>query len=98
MSTISNDPPMLNWIYVDKDTMEIKYANKSTSQEHIVGPWLWSGNEKELMLDEKTQWVVVEEESGAWAVYYDEAGDWSDLPEEGRIVDVELERSIIATV
>jgi len=97
VSTISDDPPMLNWIYVDKDTMEVKYGNKTTSQEHLVGPWLWSGNEKELTMDENTRFVVVEEETDAWGVYYDKAGDWSDLPLDGRILDVELERCIIAT-
>jgi len=95
VSTISDDPPMLNWIYVDSNTMEMKHGNKTTSQEHIVGPWEWSENEKELTIEGETQWVIVEEETEAWAVYYDRAGDWSDLPMKGRILDVQLERCVI---
>lgn len=96
VSTISDDPPMLNWIYVDQDTMELKFGNKTTSQEHMIGSWGWSGNERELTMDDHAQFVVVEEDTEAWGVYYDKSGDWSDLPIEGRILDVELERCIIA--
>ncbi|KAI9752332.1 MAG: hypothetical protein M4579_005675, partial [Chaenotheca gracillima] len=28
VSTISDDPPQLNWIYVDAETYEIKYGNR----------------------------------------------------------------------
>ncbi|KAJ7460160.1 hypothetical protein FB451DRAFT_506498 [Mycena latifolia] len=32
VSTISTDPPELNWIYADGDTLELKYGNKSASR------------------------------------------------------------------
>ena len=31
VSQVAVDPPLLNWIYVDKDTMEVKYGNKTAS-------------------------------------------------------------------
>lgn len=39
VSTISDDPPQLNWIYVDQDTYEIKYGNRVEAEPHHVGPW-----------------------------------------------------------
>jgi len=42
VSTIADDPPMLNWIYVDERTLELKYGNRTRSREHHVGPWDWT--------------------------------------------------------
>ena len=39
MTTISDDPPMLNWIYVDKHTLELKHGNRTQSRPHRVGSW-----------------------------------------------------------
>ena len=46
VSTISKDPPMLNWIYVDKNTREVKYGNRTQSRAHIVGSWGWDAGEE----------------------------------------------------
>ncbi|KAF2404881.1 hypothetical protein EJ06DRAFT_501714 [Trichodelitschia bisporula] len=79
VSTISNDPPMLNWIYVDKKTLELRHGNRSTSIEHIVGPWDWSKDERDVILEGFDGFVVVEEEEREdglkWAVYYDRYED-----------------------
>lgn len=39
VSSISLDPPVLNWIYVDAVTREVKYGNRTQSREHVVGSW-----------------------------------------------------------
>ncbi|KAF9885946.1 hypothetical protein FE257_012236 [Aspergillus nanangensis] len=75
VTTISDDPPMLNWIYADKDTHELKYGNRSQSVEHVVGPWDWADEETTITLEEKHALVAVEEEDGSWAVYFDRSGD-----------------------
>ena len=57
VSTISDDPPMLNWIYVDKTTLEVKYGNRTQSRAHRVGSWGWTGKESdngEISYDRKT--------------------------------------------
>ena len=57
VSTISDDPPMLNWIYVDKTTLEVKYGNRTQSRAHRVGSWGWTGKEPddgEISYDRKT--------------------------------------------
>ena len=47
VTTISDDPPMLNWIYVDKHTLELKHGNRTQSREHWVGSWKWTDSEDE---------------------------------------------------
>ena len=81
VSTISNDPPMLNWIYVDKDTLELKYGNRTQSIEHTVGPWDWTADEdgSGVTLDDWEGFVAVKEhempDGLRWALYYDR---WDD--------------------
>jgi hypothetical protein len=72
---VRDDPPLLNWIYVDADTYELKYGNRSASTEHIVGPWDWTNDEKVITLEERSAFYGVEEEEGVWAVYFDVEGD-----------------------
>ncbi|CAI7676611.1 hypothetical protein N7533_010249 [Penicillium manginii] len=69
------NPPLLNWIYADKDTHELRYGNRTQSVEHTVGPWDWTEDEKTLLLEEKNAFYAVEEEEGQWALYYDRDGD-----------------------
>ncbi len=81
VSTISNDPPMLNWIYVDKDTLELKYGNRTQSIEHTVGPWDWTADEdgSGVTLDDWEGFVAVKEQEMPdglkWALYYDRGDD-----------------------
>ena len=37
VTKVRNDPPLLNWIYIDRDTQQVKHANRSGSIEHWVG-------------------------------------------------------------
>jgi hypothetical protein len=72
---VQADPPLLNWIYADKDTYELKYGNRTQSVEHLVGPWDWTQDEKTILLEEKNAFVAVEEAEGEWALYFDRDGD-----------------------
>jgi hypothetical protein len=72
---VSANPPLLNWIYADKDTHELMYGNRTQSVEHFVGPWDWTEDEKTILLEEKDAFYAVEEEEGQWALYYDRDGD-----------------------
>jgi len=81
VSTISNDPPMLNWIYLDKETHELKYGNRSQSIQNVIGPWDWTADEDGagVTLEEWEGFVAVEEKEMPdglkWALYYDR---WDD--------------------
>jgi hypothetical protein len=74
VSSIAPDPPVLNWIYIDKNTLELKYGNRSESVDHIVGPWDWTDDEHRVTIEGHKKgncFAAVEEEDGVWAVYYD---------------------------
>ncbi|KAL1960175.1 hypothetical protein VTO42DRAFT_8718 [Malbranchea cinnamomea] len=104
VSTISNDPPMLNWIYVDKDTYEVKYDNKQGSEGHLLGPWNCTPVEKRLTFDGWEGFAVAEEPAGpgengdedgmVWALYFDvdDNGLQSKVPLDRRVLEVELTR------
>ncbi|KAJ7453503.1 hypothetical protein FB451DRAFT_1050131 [Mycena latifolia] len=64
VSTISKDPPELNWICADGDTRELKYRNKSVSLDHIHGPWDYTEDQKGLILDDWEGLVALEESPG----------------------------------
>jgi hypothetical protein len=79
VSTVSVDPPMLNWIYADKDRLDLRYGNRTQSLQHVVGPWDWTEDETGVTLEEWEGWVAVEEEEQEdglkWALYYDRYDD-----------------------
>lgn len=79
VSSIPSDPPTLNWIYVDKDTREVKYGNRTRSRAHIVGSWGWDAGEEGgpggLTLEGKEGAVAVETEDGWEVRWEDENGE-----------------------
>jgi hypothetical protein len=94
VSTIQDDPPQLNWIYVDKDTYEVKYGLKVEAQGHHVGPWNVTPIDRRLNFDGWEGFTVVEEKEGVWALYFDLDDDGLEekVPLDKRIMEVELTR------
>lgn len=86
-TTISDNPPMLGWIYADKDTHELKYGNRTQSCEHVIGPWDWVDDETTLTLEGSRQFVAVKEDDGSWGLYFDRDGDELEgvLEEQGKL-------------
>ncbi|KAK7537022.1 uncharacterized protein J3D65DRAFT_362221 [Phyllosticta citribraziliensis] len=91
VTTLNTDPPMLNWVYVDKATHALRFGNRSQSIAHVVGPWDWTDDEKGVTLEGWEGFVAVEvsdEESAAadglrWQLYYDR---WDDKLADGKLV------------
>lgn len=101
---VSDNPPLLNWVYVDEKTHELKYGNRSQSVAHLVGPWDWTEDEKTITLEKNQRFVAVEAEEegeGVWALYFDRNRDElaAVLEEQGRLdsafVPVELVRRVV---
>ncbi|OTB01888.1 hypothetical protein M426DRAFT_323112 [Hypoxylon sp. CI-4A] len=94
VSTISDDPPMLNWIYVDKDTYEVKYGVRADAQEHITGPFDCTKQDRRLTLENWEGFVAVEEFPGIWGLYFDRDDDGlvTKVPMGTRVLEVELTR------
>ena len=95
VSMVSDDPPMMNWIYVDKATLEVKYGNRTASLPHIVGEWDWTDDELGLTLEGHERFVAIEEARNVWAVYFDRTGELSGLPKDKRTLDISLERRLL---
>ena len=101
VTTVSDDPPMLNWIYCDKDTLELKYGNRTQSRPHQVGPWSWTGDRVGLTLEGVEAFVAVQEEEGnGWSVYYDRDDDMlgqrgKNQGKRRRVLPVSLERKVL---
>ncbi|KAJ5382166.1 hypothetical protein N7517_000077 [Penicillium concentricum] len=73
---VQDNPPLLNWIYADTETHELRYGNRSQSVEQLVEPWDWDKNERNISLEGKqNRFIAVEEEEGEWALFYDRDGD-----------------------
>lgn len=88
VSLISDDPPMLNWIFIDKDTGALRHGSRTDTMGHVVGPWYWSDDEQWLTLrGEGWNFIAVEEEeTGKWQLCYAPVGD-RDLEEPGDSLD-----------
>lgn len=104
VSQVQDDPPLLNWIYIDKNTMEIKYGNKSASIEHSIGPWDWTEDEGQVVFDDMeaafiNAFYAVERLSGQWQLFFDMNGNQLEgyVPANMPKFQVELHRSMIAT-
>jgi len=97
VSTVQDDPPQLNWIYVDKDTYEVKYGLKVEAEGHFVGPWNCTPIDRRLNFDGWEGFIVVEEEEGVWALYFDmdDNGLEGKVPLHKRIMEIELTRKEI---
>ena len=97
VSTISKDPPMLNWIYVDKNTREVKYGNRTQSRAHVVGSWGWDAGEEGgaggLTLEGGEGAVAVEADEG-WEIRWED--DSGNVGVEGRPrLTISLERKML---
>ena len=63
VSTLSDDPPSLGWIYVNKDTRAISYGPRKDTTGHVIGPWGWTADEQYVSLRGRhDQFVLVREE------------------------------------
>jgi hypothetical protein len=93
------EPPLLNWIYVDNDTAELRYGNKTQSIDHTVGPWDWSKDETQVTLKKKQRCIAVKKpKSKHWQLYWDMDGDGlaAYVPADWTKVYVCLQRTMIA--
>lgn len=97
MSTINQDNH-LNWVYVDRETHEVRYGVKSVAMSHLTGPWDCTAVDKRMTFEGWEGFVAVQEDDGEWALYFDRDDD--GLQGEGliggqgprRMLEVQLQR------
>ncbi|KAJ4270358.1 hypothetical protein NW762_002037 [Fusarium torreyae] len=94
VTTISDDPPFLNWIYIDKNTYEVKYGVRADTEGHITGPFDCTKQDRRMTCEGWEGFCAVEELPGIWALYYDHDDDGlkSKVAMGTRVLEVELTR------
>lgn len=75
--TMINNQRFLNWVYVDRQTHEVKYGIRAEADPHIVGPWDCTKIERRLTFQGWEGFIAVQEEDGddMWALYFDARDD-----------------------
>jgi hypothetical protein len=88
------EPPVLNWIYVDQETYEIKYGVRDFAQPNLTGPFDCTKQDRRMTLEGWEGFCAVEETPGSWALYFDRDDDGlkRKLPMGTRVLEVELIR------
>ncbi|MCJ1439124.1 hypothetical protein MMC27_008515 [Xylographa pallens] len=91
VSTIMDDPPQLNWIYVDEDTNEVKYGTKVEANGHVVGPWNCTKVDRRIIFEGWEGFLAVKEGPDTWALYFDRDDDaLKDKVSDKRMLEIEL--------
>jgi hypothetical protein len=74
VSTITDEAPIMNWIYIDQNTYEVKYGVRVDAQPNLTGPFDCTRQDRRLTFDKWEGFVAVKVEEG------EEAGSgWSIL-------------------
>jgi hypothetical protein len=73
MVTWINEERHLNWVFVDRDSHEVKYGTRAEAESHLVGPWDCTKVDKRLTFQSWEGFIAVQEEDGndVWALYFD---------------------------
>ena len=80
VTKVSDD--LMNWIYIDRATGQVRHGNRTESRPHRVGDWGWSEDQETnddepggVEFDGEEKFVAVEPETnsdGRWEVWWDE--------------------------
>jgi hypothetical protein len=69
----------MNWIYIDKDTYELKYGVRVDAQPNLTGPFDCMRQDRRLTFEKWEGFVAVKIEegdnTGMWALYFDRDDD-----------------------
>lgn len=104
VSTISDEPPQLNWIYLDTVSkyFQINHGLRAEAEEGLTGPWgarVCSDGEIRFLMENWEGFIAVEsEESGLWSLCFDRYDDGLEgrLAQGQRTVELELIREAIS--
>jgi hypothetical protein len=91
---VTDEAPILNWIYIDKETHEAKYGIRAAAQPNLTGPFSCTRQDRRMTFDDWEGFLAVEEEPFLWAVYFDinDDGLKGKLRSGVRVLEIELTR------
>jgi hypothetical protein len=99
VSTIAEDPPILNWIFVCAETRALRFGGRKDSVGHVTGPWGWSPDEKFVTLEGGSDdFLAVKErddDRGRWALYWDPDGALRERLEKGSWIEIAPRRRMV---
>jgi hypothetical protein len=75
VSTITDEAPIMNWIYIDRNTYEVRYGVRVDAQPNLTGPFDCTRQDRRLTFDKWEGFVAVKieegEDVGKWKLYFD---------------------------
>ena len=94
VTTITDAAPIMNWVYVDAATNEVKYGVRADAQPNLTGPFDCTRQDRRLTFDGWEGWCAVEEYEGYWCLYFDVDDDGlkSKVAPGVRVLEIELSR------
>jgi hypothetical protein len=94
VTTITDVAPIMNWVYIDRETYEAKYGVRADAQPNLTGPFDCTRQDRRLTFDGWEGWCAVEEYDGYWCLYFDidDDGLKSKVALGTRVLEVELSR------
>jgi len=86
--------PIMNWMYVDAATYQLRYGVRKDADGNITGPFDCTNHSRRVTLHKWEGWCAVEEQPGEWAVYFDveDNGLNGKVHPGTRVLEIELER------
>lgn len=84
----------MNWIYVERDTHEVKFGTRPFAEHQFKGPFDCTRLERRLTFGGWEGFVAVLEEGGFWGLYFDVDHDKlkGKLAEDTPVLEVQLTR------
>ncbi|KAK2603169.1 hypothetical protein N8I77_009647 [Diaporthe amygdali] len=93
VSSITDEAPIMNWIYMDVQTFELKFGTRQFSEGHLTGPFDCTRQDRRLTLHGYENFVAVRN-GPFWALYFDWDGDHLEgkVPPGTPVVEIDLVR------
>ncbi|PWY85889.1 hypothetical protein BO70DRAFT_378619 [Aspergillus heteromorphus CBS 117.55] len=93
-------PPTLRWVFLDKETNELRWGGRPDSEGQVCGPFDWTKDEQRVTLEGWEGWLAVrlpdgreeQQNEGIWRVYFDRNDDGADLPVGAQGLEIVLKR------
>ncbi|KAF9700718.1 hypothetical protein EKO04_001522 [Ascochyta lentis] len=94
VTTITDVAPIMNWVYIDKQTHEARYGVRTDAQPNLTGPFDCTRQDRRLTFNGWEGWCAVEEYEGYWCLYFDidDDGLRSKVAPGTRVLEIELSR------
>lgn len=89
----------MNWIFVDRNTYQMRFGTRAVSDGNFTGPWDCTRQDRRLTFAGWEGFCAVLEEGGIWGLYFDRDGDTlrGKLGPGRVVIEIELLRKELKT-